>query len=222
MRQTASWWRRCKSFPAATGSRCWPRSRRRARPAASGRSASAAARSCSRPRTGRRRPLILNRVAVRRPVRSGQQAVRYRPGRHRQHGPRRRAVRQHRFLRRRSAGGGGIAGTRMSVAALKRLWPVFVAPKVRDWVRRPSQERHRGAPRCCGECAAEHAQGLRPAGARRRAVDRRAGDQLRDPAGAGLAGAARCRPQRAHRRPQCDGHARQRHRRSALRAQARR
>ena len=28
----------------------------------------------------------------------------------------------------------GIAGTRMSVAALKRLWPVFVAPKVRAWV----------------------------------------------------------------------------------------
>jgi hypothetical protein len=28
----------------------------------------------------------------------------------------------------------GIAGTRMSVAALKRLWPVVVAPKVRTWV----------------------------------------------------------------------------------------
>jgi hypothetical protein len=27
----------------------------------------------------------------------------------------------------------GVAGTRMSVDALKRLWPVFVAPKVRDW-----------------------------------------------------------------------------------------
>jgi hypothetical protein len=27
----------------------------------------------------------------------------------------------------------GIAGTRMPVDALKRLWPVFVAPKVRDW-----------------------------------------------------------------------------------------
>ena len=30
----------------------------------------------------------------------------------------------------------GIAGTRMSAAALKRLWPVFVAPKVRTWVNR--------------------------------------------------------------------------------------
>jgi hypothetical protein len=28
----------------------------------------------------------------------------------------------------------GVAGTRMSVAALKRLWPVVVAPKVRAWV----------------------------------------------------------------------------------------
>src|SRR5262249_54381456 len=28
----------------------------------------------------------------------------------------------------------GIAGSQMSVGALKRLWPVFVASKVRDWV----------------------------------------------------------------------------------------
>ena len=28
----------------------------------------------------------------------------------------------------------GIAGTRMSVAAMKRLWPICTAPKVRDWV----------------------------------------------------------------------------------------
>jgi len=28
----------------------------------------------------------------------------------------------------------GIAGTRMSVSAMKRLWPVFAAPKVRAWV----------------------------------------------------------------------------------------
>ena len=27
----------------------------------------------------------------------------------------------------------GVAATRMSADALKRLWPVFVAPKVRDW-----------------------------------------------------------------------------------------
>jgi len=27
----------------------------------------------------------------------------------------------------------GVAGTRMSADAMKRLWPVFVAPKVRDW-----------------------------------------------------------------------------------------
>src|SRR5262249_61418033 len=27
----------------------------------------------------------------------------------------------------------GLAATRMSSDALKRLWPVFVAPKVRDW-----------------------------------------------------------------------------------------
>ena len=28
----------------------------------------------------------------------------------------------------------GVAGTRMSVSAMKRLWPVFAAPKVRAWV----------------------------------------------------------------------------------------
>jgi hypothetical protein len=28
----------------------------------------------------------------------------------------------------------GVAGSRMSVAAMKRLWPVFLSPKVRDWV----------------------------------------------------------------------------------------
>ena len=28
----------------------------------------------------------------------------------------------------------GLAGTRMSVATMKRLWPVFVASKVRNWV----------------------------------------------------------------------------------------
>ena len=27
----------------------------------------------------------------------------------------------------------GLAGTRMPVDALKRLWPVFIQPKVRDW-----------------------------------------------------------------------------------------
>ena len=27
----------------------------------------------------------------------------------------------------------GLAGTRMPVDALKRLWPAFVTPKVRDW-----------------------------------------------------------------------------------------
>ena len=115
----------------------------------------------------------------------------------------------------------GFAGTRMSVDALKRMWPVFVAPKVRDWFSDASQQRHRGAPRGRGERAAEHAQGQWSAGARRRAVDRRAGDQLRDPAGAGPAGAARCRPQRAHCRPQCGDHAQQGDRRRAVGQEAR-
>jgi hypothetical protein len=34
----------------------------------------------------------------------------------------------------------GIAGNQMPVAALKRLWPVFVAPKVRDWLARSVTE----------------------------------------------------------------------------------
>ena len=37
----------------------------------------------------------------------------------------------------------GIAGTRMSVAAMKRLWPSFISPKVHAWVSRahPRAER---------------------------------------------------------------------------------
>ena len=41
----------------------------------------------------------------------------------------------------------GIAGNQMPVAALKRLWPVFIAPKVRDWVVAAYRQRHRRAAR---------------------------------------------------------------------------
>ena len=41
----------------------------------------------------------------------------------------------------------GIAGNQMPVAALKRLWPVFIAPKVRDWLVAAHHQRHGGADR---------------------------------------------------------------------------
>ena len=43
-------------------------------------------------------------------------------------------ARHHRLFGRRPAADFGVAGTRMSVSAMKRLWPVFAAPKVRAWV----------------------------------------------------------------------------------------
>ena len=36
----------------------------------------------------------------------------------------------------------GIAGTRMSVAAMKRLWPSFISPKVHAWVAEQHPQRH--------------------------------------------------------------------------------
>ena len=87
-------------------------------------------------------------------------------------------------------------------------------------VQRASAQRHGRAHRDCGECAARNAQGRRPAGSRRRTVDRRVGDGLRAPAGRRPAGAARCRSQRPYRRPRCRRRGRQSDRRSAVRAQA--
>ena len=124
--------------------------------------------------------------------------------RHRQHRGRRRHVRQGRIFRRRSA-----AGRRLCRHAhVGRCAQAHVAGFRRAESARLVQRRISSAARVeriviAVNAPLEHAEGQRPAGARRRPVDRRAGDQLRGPAGAGPAGAARCRPQRAHRRPQC-------------------
>jgi hypothetical protein len=71
----------------------------------------------------------------------------------------------------------GAAATRMSVDSLKRLWPAFIAPKVRDWFSEHLIERQCGACRDRGERPAQHAQGQRSAASRRRAVGRCTGDE---------------------------------------------
>ena len=112
----------------------------------------------------------------------------------------------------------GIAGNQMSAGAFKRLWPVFVAPKVRDWVVQHivsgTVERHRHR----DQRADRRAAAGRPAdpGGGPVGRDRR---QRRDAApGRWPAADPRCRPQRARHRPHRDGHARPGHRRRVARA----
>ena len=114
----------------------------------------------------------------------------------------------------------GVAGTRMPVDSLKRIWPIFVSPKVRDWFSEHLTGGTLERIVIAVNAPLENAQDQRLAGARRRIVDRRAGDRLSDPPARRPAGVARRRPQRAHRRPRRRGHARQGDRRSVLGAQA--
>ena len=72
----------------------------------------------------------------------------------------------------------GLAGTRMSVDALKRLVAGFRRAESARLVQRASQQRHAGAHRDRGERAVGDAQSQRPADSRRRAVDRRSGDAI--------------------------------------------
>ena len=94
----------------------------------------------------------------------------------------------------------GLAGTRMPVDALKRLWPVFVAPQVREWFNDAPHRRHAGADRDRGELADGNAQGLRAADTRRWAFDRRLCHRLSGAAGRRSAGAARRRSQHPYHR----------------------
>ena len=66
----------------------------------------------------------------------------------------------------------GIAGTRMTVSAFKRLWPAMVTPRLRSWVvdRVTGGTVERIVDR--HQCAALDLRAGRPAGSRRRAVDR--------------------------------------------------
>ena len=77
----------------------------------------------------------------------------------------------------------GVAGTRMSVAAMKSIWPFFVAPKVRAWV-----EEHVGGGTVERLMIATNApmstlKAVRPADPRRRAGDRDRRPRRRNPAG---------------------------------------
>ncbi len=115
----------------------------------------------------------------------------------------------------------GLAGTPMSAAVLKRLWPSVLAPKVREWVvehvvsgsvdrvdiaaNAPLSALHPGWSADAGGCA----------------VDRDGRLGRRAQAGRGPAGHSRRRPQCPRQRPQRQGDARQGRHRSVARPQAR-
>ena len=94
-------------------------------------------------------------------------------------------------------------------------------PKVRDWFNEHLTSGTLERIVIAVNAPFETLKAQRPADPRRRIVDRGAGDELRGPAGRRSAGAARRRPQRAHRRARRPGHARQGDRRSAVGPQAR-
>ena len=95
----------------------------------------------------------------------------------------------------------GIAGTRMSVAAMKLLWPICTAPKVRAWVARTCAGRHRRAAGHLDQRAVVHAQDERPACSRRRSADPDRRQRRGSPPGRRPAGDSRRRRQSAHFRP---------------------
>ena len=94
----------------------------------------------------------------------------------------------------------GLAGTRMPVDALKRLWPVFIAPPVRNWfidhLTGGTLERIVIAVNSPMEALKD----FRAADSRRRAFDRRLCHRLSGAAGRRPAGAARRRSQHPYRR----------------------
>ncbi len=62
----------------------------------------------------------------------------------------------------------GVAVTRMPADALKRLWPVFVSPKVRDWFNDHLTSGNVDHVTIARKCSAQHAQSERSADPRRR------------------------------------------------------
>ena len=115
----------------------------------------------------------------------------------------------------------GVAGNRMSVAAMKKLWLFFITPKVRNWVDEHVIERHGRAARDRHQCADVDLAHQRAAGARRRPVDRDRQQRRRDPAGRRAAVDPRRRPDAADLRPQGDHQSRPRQRRDVAGPQAR-
>ena len=57
----------------------------------------------------------------------------------------------------------GVAGTRMPMEVMMRLWPVITTVHVREWVERPYVRRHDRAGRNRRQCAAAGLQSRRPA-----------------------------------------------------------
>jgi hypothetical protein len=115
----------------------------------------------------------------------------------------------------------GIAGSRMSVAAMKRLWPVFLNPKVRTWV-----DEHIVGGTVDRIVIATNAQlaMLRSSGPpipdNGLAIEI-SGDRRRDPGGRRAAADPRCRHERAHHRPHRDREHRPRQCRARPQPQAR-
>ncbi len=220
MPATACFRCRSRSSPAATGSRCSPRRKRRYRWEATGCfriSGGTAMLSAPDPQA---EPLILNRLAI-----SG----RFDPAH-------KRLVVDEGDFGNMNIGivmsgdadysGGvlrlnaGAAGKRMSVDELKRLWPVFVAPKVRDWF---DQHLVSGTVDHITVALNAPLDTLTPSGPpvpdNGLSIDA-AATQLRNPAGGRPSGAERRRAHGSHCRPRRPDFARQGHRGSAVRAQA--
>ena len=114
----------------------------------------------------------------------------------------------------------GLAATRMSADALKRLWPVFVVPKVRDWFDDHLISGDVERVVIGVNSPLENLKASGPAGPGRRFDPRCGGDELRDPAGGRPAGVARRRSHRSHRRTRCADRAQQGGGRPAVRPQA--
>ena len=115
----------------------------------------------------------------------------------------------------------GIAGNRMSVAAMKRLWPAMITPEGAHLGRRSHRERHGRAGGDRHQCAAVDAEAERPADARRWLSIEITGSGAEIRPVEGLAGDPRCRHERAHHRPHRDDQCRPRQCRSLSRPQAR-
>ena len=103
----------------------------------------------------------------------------------------------------------GVAGTRMTLSAFKRLWPAMVTPRLRSWVVDRVSGGMVERVVIAHQCAALDAGAGRTAAARRRAVDRSRHDRQHAARRRWAARAARCRSGDARAGPHRDGACRQ-------------
>ena len=151
---------RSRSRPARRATRCAPNSPRPRSPAATGMFALGGGWIVLDPLTPDDEALVLKRVVMRGSIDPTQQRITLEQGDlgtkelgGQDDKAHRRAVRQVRLRRRAAACARASPATRCRPAAIKRLWPSFLAPKVRDWVVRARRQRQRRAHRHRDQCA---------------------------------------------------------------------